>query len=717
MKKLLAFLFLSLALPFINWAQEEFPPVIIGEGVFLGETIPLRDMPTIDETNLENGEVRTIEQNFRVTGRALVDAPSNFVDPVIQTEPTFRDPVSLLQNFKGTEVSEGGANPPDPSGAVGPNHYVHAVNVVVKIFDKSGNLLAGPTSLGSFLGSGASNGDPIVMYDQLEDRYFVSQFRISDDALIIGVSTTPDPTGTYNVYSFPLDAFPDYPHYAVWHNAYFLTANKFVGNTTYALEKSVMIAGGPSPGILGFNLPGVVRNPATVFSPEPANLVGTSFPAGAPGYIVYLQDNFWSGISEDHIKIWELDINWGGSSTISAPQEIITEPFDSYFRPFGSGDINQPVTSQRIDGIGGVISYMANYRSFAGHNSFLINFNVDIGGITSGIRWIELRNTGTGPFSIHQEGTWSMNDGESRFMGSMCMDDNGNIALAYNIGSEDTFASLRYTGRLASDPLNMMTFPETLIHDGTSFTTSNRFGDYAQMTLDPDGKTFWYTGEYLQTVNNWATRIAAFQLESDFADDVGAYSFVSPGPTTPYTTAETVEVMIYNYGNTAQSNFDVELRLDGTLVATETFTGTLAPNSSQSFTFAQTVDLSTPNETYELEVRTILGGDQDSSNDPVSKEFFNEVLSIDNAAFEDTRLLVYPKENRVYEIKVSTYQDFGNVNYRILNVLGQEVFYGAMEQFGNGYQAQVDMGSVSKGIYIVELNNGKNTLSKKLLVR
>ena len=497
-------------------AQSVFPPASVEYGTFLGETIPLRDFETIDPlTSLD--DVRIIPNNLRQPVKSNQDALPLGDDPLVGLNDPFRSPSEILVNFQGATIAEGGSIPPDPTGAVGPNHYVHAVNVVVKIFDKSGGLLAGPTSLGAFLGSGNNNGDPIVMYDQLQDRFFVSQFRVSDDALIVGVSTTPDPTGTYNVYSFPLDAFPDYPHYSVWPNAYYMTANKFVGNTTYALDRTAILNGDPNPAIIGFNLPGVIRNPNTVYSPEPANLLGTDFPANVPGYIVYLQDDAWPGVTFDHVKVWEInpDFVTPANSTISAPDLIATQPFDSTFFPFGTGDIRQPNTNQRIDGIGGVISYMANYRSFPTHNSFLFNFNVDIGANIAGIRWIELRNTDTNPFSIFQEGTWSLADGESRFMGSMAMDVNGNIALAYNIGSQNTHVGMRYTGRLDGDPLGQMSFEEQIIQDGVSRqSNTNRFGDYAQMTMDPDGETFWYTGEYLPFFNSWATKVAAFNLEN-----------------------------------------------------------------------------------------------------------------------------------------------------------------------------------------------------------
>ncbi len=562
-------------------SQSSFPPAEIIQGEYLGETIPLRDMETI--TPLANtDDVPIIPNNMRNASRNNPDALPNGPDPLKQTSPQFR-PGMLLENFDGIDIAQGQARPPDPSGAVGPNHYVHGVNLAVEVYDKSGTSLVGPVPLSAFIGGGVNNGDPIMMYDQLADRWFVSQFRLSDDALIVAVSTTPDPTDTFNMYSFPLDAFPDYPHYSVWPDAYYLTANKFSGNVMYALDRQAMIDGDASPTIIGFNLPGVIRNPNTVFSPEPANLLGTDFPTDVPGYIIYLQDDSWSGaITFDHVKIWEVDVDFDtpANSTISAPEQIALTAFESVFFPFGSGDVRQPGTSQRIDNIGGVISYMANYRSFPTHNSFLFNFNVDLGANVSGIRWVELRNVGNGPFTVFQEGTYDLADGENRFMGSMAMDVDGDIGLAFNVGSENTEVGIRFTGRVATDPLGQMTVTETTIQDGQGVqTVSNRFGDYAQLTMDPNGRTFWHTAEYFRSNNNWRTKIASFEIDDDFGvdditnNDIGTLE-VFPGVT------GTHEISLVTTTAFSEMNFEVldiqaKRVSNGSLSSSDTgFTGT-----------------------------------------------------------------------------------------------------------------------------------------------
>jgi len=619
------FTLIAFLIVFQSFAQDQSPPSVISQGQFIKKTIPLRDWPTIDRAS-ENDikELRIIPNNLRANEKVNQMALPLGDDPARQREAGRIASLALEQNFIGADVSEGNATPPDPTGAVGPNHYVHAVNLVVKIFDKTGNLLAGPTDLGDFLGNGADNGDPIVLYDQLADRYFVSQFQFSNNGLVIGISETNDPTGAYFVYQFPLDAFPDYPHYTVWPDGYYLTANKFSGNTTYVLERDVMIAGGANPQIVGFNLPGVNNNPNTVFSPEPANLLGTTFPSDIPGYIVYLQDDGWGGgISFDHLKIWEIDVDWAsaGNSSISSPLEVPVAPFDSVFAPFGSGDVNQPGTSNKIDMIGGVISYAANYRSFANHNSWLITFNVDVdGNDTSGIRWVELRNDNVNDWTVFQEGTYAPADGNSRFMGSGAIDAAGNIGIGFNIASANLPVGIRYTGRFDGDPLGQMTVAETTIVDGVGVqTNTNRFGDYSHLTMDPDNFTFWHTAEYFSANNFWNTRIASFTLSGGFANDVGVNNIIQPEDGL-LGAAETVEVSLRNFGLDPQSNIPLELRLDGNLVATETYTPILNAGEVDTYTFTETLDLSTVGQTYLIEVKSVLGSDEFTPNDTFSKE-------------------------------------------------------------------------------------------------
>lgn len=619
------------------YAQETFPPSEVIVGTFIGKTIPLRDFPVMT-TEFTDPSTMVMVPNENNTSGAV--NPTTTIIQNLQTEPGQINAYPIEQNFIGASSTESGFFPPDPTGAVGPNHYVHSVNSLVKIFDKTGNLLVGPISLAAFLGIPSNNGDPIVMYDQLADRWIVSEFGSLNNSLAIGVSDSSDPTGAYNVWQYQFSGFPDYPHYGVWHDGYYGTVN-LNGSTTqgFVMERDVMLAGGANPQILIFNLPGVIVNANQVKSPEPANLLGTIIDTDTPGYITYLQDDGWSGaITFDHLKVWEIDMDWTNvsNSTISAPLEIPTDPFDAG-ELFSQPAIEQPGTNQNLSGHGGIISFAANYRSFGTHNSWLITFNTFIdANQTGGIRWIELRNDAVNPWAIYQEGTYSIADGHSRFMSSGAIDAAGNIGLAYSVASNTLPVGLRYTGRYNGDPLGQMTLAETTIVDGVGVrTNSNRYGDYSHTTMDPNNFTFWYTGDFFFSNNNWRTQIAAFSIVGGFNADVGISNIQQPS-NGMLTNSESVEVSIRNFGIDPQTNVPVELWLDGSLVANEVYPGTIPANSTVNYTFAQTLDLSTPGQTYTIVSKTNLGNDEWGLNDSFTKEvthlFANDVGALEITA-------------------------------------------------------------------------------------
>ena len=89
----------------------------------------------------------------------------------------------------------------------------------------------------------------------------------------VAVSTTSDATGTYNRYGFHLGSnFFDYPHLAVWPDAYYMSMNVFnsagtayLGPQPFAFDRTAMLAGAP----------------ATFISPVgSARRIGPAFPAG-----------------------------------------------------------------------------------------------------------------------------------------------------------------------------------------------------------------------------------------------------------------------------------------------------------------------------------------------------------------------------------------------------------------------------------------------------
>ena len=80
-------------------------------------------------------------------------------------------------NFDG--IGATGVLPPDPIGSVGPNHYIQMVNSAFAIYVKTGTRLACPSQINSlwkqFDGpyENRNDGDPVVRYDHLADRWLV----------------------------------------------------------------------------------------------------------------------------------------------------------------------------------------------------------------------------------------------------------------------------------------------------------------------------------------------------------------------------------------------------------------------------------------------------------------------------------------------------------------------------------------------------------------
>lgn len=451
-------------------------------------------------------------------------------------------------------------NPPDPVGDVGPNHYVEMVNLLFAVYDKQGNLLLGPVDTGSLWAGFAvedctdPSGDPIVIYDQLEDRWILSQFttRFTADPQndvfynCVAISQTGDPTGAYYRYAFTSgNFFPDYPKYGVWTNSYILTSRDFgptveYGISVYALEKNKMIAGNPNARAVQFFLDSEVV-PISLMGDGllPPDIDGTRRPIdGAPAPVVGTQDDDGPyGAAFDALNIFELAVQWKANPVASFKlvAQLPVAPFDSIFPcgvvpgslPPNSRDcLPQPgITngSQFLD----ILSYRQRptwrlaYRNLGKYESFVTNQSVEAAPGVAGVRWYEIRRA-NGVYSLYQQGTYAPGDGVHRWMGSVAMDWQGNMALGYSVvNGVDVYPGIRYTGRLAGDPPGQMTLGEGVIMNGSGVqtTTNSRWGDYTSMNVDPtDDCTFWYVNEYYTAAGQasssagWQTRIASFKL-------------------------------------------------------------------------------------------------------------------------------------------------------------------------------------------------------------
>jgi hypothetical protein len=537
----------------------------------------LRDLPTVNQLTTVQTEIGDTER--QLVGRQVQNPGMH--DPVVQTAaPTAAMP-PVGVSFEGMNISQGcgGCLPPDTDGAVGPNHYVQMVNTQLAVYNKTtGAMISGPTAIKQLWSSGEcaarDDGDPIVLYDQLADRWIISQFVSSaapSFAQCIAVSTSSDPSGAYYAYEFDQSTtvFHDYPKLAVWPDAYYMTSNEFPsgqetnsGAGAFAFERAKMLAGQPAR-FIWFDESSIAVG--AVYVPggqNPTNLDGkVPPPAGMPNYIVEVDAQGSTPTSTDTtavLAMFKFHVDWnnpanstfgtgsgtpvavgGGLYMASGGHPNFEVPIANFVPAqcvYGEGPNCVPekvvpgVHTATLDTLGDRTMFRATYRNFGDHESMVVHHTVVTaadamtGATRTGLRWYEVRNLSTTP-TIYQQSTFAPLDPTNplwRWMGSAAMDHTGDIAIGYSASGPSYFPSIHYAGRLATDPLNDLTQGEAVMFAGLGIQgfPLNRWGDYSDLTVDPnDDCTFWYTQEYLPANGttdllpvNWHTRIGSFKF-------------------------------------------------------------------------------------------------------------------------------------------------------------------------------------------------------------
>jgi hypothetical protein len=462
---------------------------------------------------------------------------NSFLDPVLQpaTAPLVSGTLGLTfaglgEDFPGFSIC---CAPPDTNASVGSTEVVETVNLSYVVFSKSsGALVAGPFSLSSLFanaGDNCTNGftsDPVVDYDKADGRWVITFLAATPGGPIgvsapflqcIAVSQTSAAEGAYYAYAFDLSglggsdtALNDYPKLGVWPDAYYMAFNEFDaifgifdGASPCAFDRTSMLVGSPAEAVCFYPF----SNEASLL---PSDLDGATPPAsGEPDFYV----GSLNGSSRFHLWKFHVDFSTPNNSTFSGPTSLKVA---RYSEACGGGNcIPQPPGGEALASLGDRMMFRNAYRNFGGHESLVVSHSVAVSGRT-GIRWYEVRNPKGTP-SIYQQGTFSP-DTNYRWMSSLAMDKAGDIALGYSVSSSSVFPSIRYTGRVPSDPLGTMEAEASIVAGkGVQFSTSNRWGDYSSMAIDPgDDCTFWYAQEYILASGsfNWSTRLASFKFPS-----------------------------------------------------------------------------------------------------------------------------------------------------------------------------------------------------------
>ncbi|MFL6215341.1 MAG: HYR domain-containing protein [Blastocatellia bacterium] len=552
------------------------PPNSLGtpyysQAVAFAETPALRDIPRrtispdeVEQAILKNGEREKNERNtYRVKPEPVSKAAS-FIDPALNNfkygdvQPdTVTNPI---QNFDGPDMDTGSAlfggrfAPPDTNAAVGPNHVIAITNGGFTVYNKTGTVLVPQSKLSTLLvgipNAADDDGDPVVLYDQLADRWFLLQFNLRFNGsgqmhMHVAVSKTGDPTGQYFAYDFLTlaNTFTDYPHVGVWPDGYYMSTNNFntagtvfLGAGLYTMERQKMLVGDQTAKIIGF------ATDNTHGGMLPSNLQGlTPPPAGTPNLFgEFDADEF--GAATDLVRFFSFHADYvtPANSTVTQGPDIATAAFDAR-TPGGRAIIQQPSPGEGLDAIADRLMHALNFRVLPGGvQSMVLNFTVNVSGVNpttaalyqGGVRWMELRrNSGTGVVTINQQATYAPGSGSGvgrdLWMASVDQDGQGNIALAASATAPGpTPPALNptaiYTGRLAGDPVNTLPQGEvdamSAVTRGVQTATSSRWGDYSSLFIDPaDDCTFWGAYEYVDSPTasfDWNTRVFSFKVNS-----------------------------------------------------------------------------------------------------------------------------------------------------------------------------------------------------------
>ncbi|MBS1797508.1 MAG: carboxypeptidase regulatory-like domain-containing protein [Acidobacteria bacterium] len=575
-----------------NASREPEGPISMTASAF-GRTSPIRDLPQVrygtkpvkGEVRIEDNEnnelilERTVpgagdfakggfEDLLAVSSRKSAFAPQTMPGPTL----TFNGMLSnnVLTTFGTTSM------PPDTTGDVGPNHYVQATNIgLFQVFDKSGTALTAMARISTLFSGLPSNnkcrkfdnGDPVVNYDPLADRWLISQFAVADDGgdssspyyQCVAVSQTGDPTGAWYAYAFraPNTNFPDYPHWGVWTDGYYLAVHEFNDAGTaymaggfFAFNRDKMLVGDPTANYIYFSR-------AASGGHLPVDIDGfMPPPPGTPEMFFEYDANEFGGSSTDALLGYDFvpDFATPANSTLTPKPALPVAAFDPT-APASRNVIEQPspaTSSQYVDAISDRLLFRIAYRNLgttvAPVNSYVMNWTVNVSGLAgttaathqAGIRWEELRRDAGGSLSIFDQGTHAPDPasgtGRNRWMGSIAQDNNGNIALGFSrsgSGAAD-FPDLVWAGRTGGQtPAGVLNEGETTMFASTGVqqTTNGRWGDYSTMTVDPtDDCTFWYTSIYRDSAFNgtgsnnpfkWSTRIGTFKFPSCTAQPKG----------------------------------------------------------------------------------------------------------------------------------------------------------------------------------------------------
>ncbi len=429
-----------------------------------------------------------------------------FTPPQISNQQNYSRPMSPIptNNFNALD-DNAGIIPPDCNGVVGPNHLMVTLNSEYRIMDKTGTVISTTTASGFWAGvTPAGFADPHVMYDHYTGRWIIvgQSTTAATSALLVAVSQTNDPTGTWNRYAFDVDAantiWFDFPligfnqNWLVVAGNMFNVSNNFFANKCqiYVFDMSVLNAGAAVT--IGTNAQ-LITTPTSdgSFSMSPATNFGST-------NSMFLLEN-WNGGS-GALRLSRLTGTIPGVLLNSAAAAFpVNGSLTWQTNPNPSGDFSPQLgdvrkiaaNDARMNNV-----VMRNGKLWAAHHVFLPGTSTTT---RAAIQWWVIDTTTNTPVQI---GTIDDATGAiTRSFPSIAVDASENVLIGYSVFSASMYASSAYSYRQSCTPANTMQ-SEVIYKSGLSSYfknfggTRDRWGDYSHTSLDPVTGHFWTIQEY-----------------------------------------------------------------------------------------------------------------------------------------------------------------------------------------------------------------------------
>jgi hypothetical protein len=421
----------------------------------------------------------------------------------------------LVASFAG--IQQTAFRPPDCTIAAGNNEVVVGVNVTMAIYSKSGTLnrTMGFDSLFSpVIPTGARIFDPKIIYDHISQRWIITidSTRGSPQGswILVAASQTSNPSGSYWLWA--LDArqdgstltnnWADYSQLGFDGRGVYITNNMFQFNGGFQyvklriLNKSELYAGSALQWHDFWNL----KNPdgSVAFTLQPA----VHYRGGTGTPPVFLVNALWP--SGNTLTLWTLTNplgHWG----IGGPPSISRRAINCLGYDLAP-DAKQKGSSIRIATNDDRLLHALFQRSATGERRLWTchttrhTWSGDTESV-SVVQWYEIDVANN---NVVQQGKYGSR-GTYYFFPAIHTNINRDAFVIFGRSSSNEYGQLRQTGRRSTAALGTLE-DSTLIKEGESAYTGERWGDYFGICRDPvDRSSVWMNGEYAESGNTWGT--------------------------------------------------------------------------------------------------------------------------------------------------------------------------------------------------------------------